>query len=66
MQSEREKNYFNFYQKKVATLFLESWYSMTIESNSMILRHEIVPVYRIFSSFLRVVSNLPHFLSGIR
>ena len=32
----------------------------------MILRHEIVPVYKHFFSFLRVVSNLPHFLSGIR
>jgi len=50
IQLEREKNYLNFYQKKSGDpFFLESWYSMTIESNSMILWHEIVPVYTNFS-----------------
>ena len=49
------KNYFSLYQKKLRPFFLN------INPNSMILRHEIDPVF-----FLRVVSNLPRFLSGIR
>ena len=50
--SQKEKKITSiFTKKKVVTLFLKSWYSMTIESNSMILRHEIVPVYKIFPLF---------------
>ena len=45
MQSERKKNNFNFYQKKSCDPFLESWRLMNINPNSMILKHEIDPVY---------------------
>ena len=39
---------------------------MNIDRNPMILRHDIDPVYKKISFVLRIVSNLPHFLSGIR
>ena len=49
---------FNFYQKKVTTLFFESCHLMNINPNSMTLKHEIDPVYKkksikIFKKFIR-------------
>ena len=65
--SQKGKKMTSIFTKKKATpRFLESWHLMNINPKSMILKHEIDPVYKIFFFFLRVVSSLPHFLSGIR